>query len=223
MRVIVFDTETTGLPKARNCVLSPKTTDNWGHIVQLSWVCFEPSVADHSVRNFIIRLPNDMEIPEETTKIHGITTQMSREMGEPIFNVLGEFLADLKAADYVVAHNIEFDRTMVLAELLRNNMISDLATQNPFERKGLVQYCTANYGKEVTRIPMKGYSKSCAFKFPKLHELYAFLFPKESKDATNYHNALVDTIICARCFCEMTDLCDLYVEHPNFRSMAGAS
>ena len=39
MKVIVFDTETTGLPKKWNASITDK--DNWPHIVQFSWILYD--------------------------------------------------------------------------------------------------------------------------------------------------------------------------------------
>ena len=39
MRVIVFDTETTGLPKNKN--ISPSEHSYWPYIVQLSWLMYD--------------------------------------------------------------------------------------------------------------------------------------------------------------------------------------
>ena len=35
-KIIIFDVETTGLPKKRN--IPPKNYENWPYIVQFSWI-----------------------------------------------------------------------------------------------------------------------------------------------------------------------------------------
>ena len=44
MRVLVFDTETTGLPETK--ILNPDTLNLWPHIVQFSFVIYDTSVND---------------------------------------------------------------------------------------------------------------------------------------------------------------------------------
>ena len=72
MKVLVFDTETTGLPKKRNT--SIYETDNWPYIVQLSYILYDTCnnyIIDMS--DNIIKLDENICIPEESTKIHKIT------------------------------------------------------------------------------------------------------------------------------------------------------
>ena len=38
MSIVVFDVETTGLPKKRNCPFTD--FENWPYIVQLSWLVY---------------------------------------------------------------------------------------------------------------------------------------------------------------------------------------
>ena len=44
MRVLVFDTETTGLPKSK--FISPDTLNLWPHIVQFSFVIYDTEEND---------------------------------------------------------------------------------------------------------------------------------------------------------------------------------
>ena len=57
MKILVFDVETTGLPKKRRAALDD--FDNWPYIVQLSWVVYDvieggiESINDQSFNAFI--------------------------------------------------------------------------------------------------------------------------------------------------------------------------
>jgi len=200
MRVLVFDTETTGLPKRRNA--SVTDSDAWGYIVQWSWFVYDVdekrivTVSDH-----IVKLPNTMTIPEESTKIHGITTEKMRREGEHFKKVLTEFTADYEMCNYLVAHNLEFDRKMVQVECCRHH----LPVNYVWSRRKVVEYCTMKQSKSL--CGMKGYYKKgpnagkMYIRFPKLLEVHQVLFDKENKTTlNNLHNSLVDIVVCFRCF-----------------------
>ena len=110
MKVLVFDVETTGLPKKRNASIFE--LDNWPYIVQFSWMIYD--ISDNkitSVQDFVIKLPDTVTIPEDSIKIHGITNEMSKN-GYDIKNILYIFMNYVKRVDIVVAHNIEFDKNL---------------------------------------------------------------------------------------------------------------
>ena len=75
-----------------------------------------------SINDYIVKLPEDVSIPEESTKIHGITNKKMREHGENILDVLMEFKRDISNSEVLVAHNLDFDTSIVSVELLRNNL-----------------------------------------------------------------------------------------------------
>ena len=81
MRVIIFDTETNGLiPKDKNIVT--ENLDKMPYIVQLSFILFDTNsmriVVEH---DFIIQVPENIEISDESAKIHGISKQISSVNG----------------------------------------------------------------------------------------------------------------------------------------------
>ena len=80
MRVLVFDTETTGLPKSK--IISPETLPLWPHIVQFSYVIYDTEVNDIvETSDSIVKINDDVFIPEEVIKIHGITNEISKNNG----------------------------------------------------------------------------------------------------------------------------------------------
>lgn len=175
MRVLVFDTETTGLPPK-----GPLDTGKWPFIVQLSFVEIETETEKLTEHDFLVRVEG--EIP--TTDIHGITKTRNTECGFTFPDVFGIFVQFLERADLVVGHNIEFDLNMVRVECLRHGL--------PFPEPP-VYYCTMKSNKERCNI----LAPSGYVKYPKLLELYLFLFQEEPQ---NLHNALTDVYACLRCF-----------------------
>ena len=73
---LIFDTETTGLPKKWKAPLSD--SDNWPRCVQIAWQLHDLSGNCVSYENFIIK-PNGYEIPYDSEKIHGISTQLAQK------------------------------------------------------------------------------------------------------------------------------------------------
>ena len=77
MKFLIFDTETTGLPK-RGARL-PKV-DMYPYIIQISWLVFDDSIMRiTNINNHLIKLPDGMSIPQESTNIHGVTNSITAE------------------------------------------------------------------------------------------------------------------------------------------------
>lgn len=201
MRVIVFDTETTGLPKTK--VLTNGLLSLWPHIVQLSYLICDVNEKELvKIRDFIVKVPYNIEISEESTKLHGITNDISYSQGVDIELIIEEFMEDLKYCDYIVGHNIEFDINMIKAELMRLNInitknmnlyykyLEFISTCKKF-------YCTMQESVDLCAIKQKNKQGKEYFKYPKLIELHQKLFNSSPK---GLHNSLNDILICLRCF-----------------------
>ena len=118
MRVLVFDTETTGLPKSK--IMNPDTLNLWPHIVQFSYVIYDTILNDIvESSDTIVKLKDGITIPEESIKIHGVTNEVSQKNGSNINSILSKFFYNLRNVDLLVGHNVSFDINMVKVELLR--------------------------------------------------------------------------------------------------------
>jgi len=95
MRVLIFDTETTGLPKSRS--INPDSLHLWPHIVQFSYIIYDVTDNDICViEDNIIRVADDVEISQESAAIHGITNEISKSGGVDLNQVLSGFFGALK-------------------------------------------------------------------------------------------------------------------------------
>ena len=111
MKILVFDTETTGLP--RHGAKLPNT-HLYPYIVQFSWIVFDDSTMQlTNINNHLIKLPDGMMIPQESTNIHGVTNEMMQQSGEDIKLVLNTFYEAVSKSQVIVAHNIKFDDEIV--------------------------------------------------------------------------------------------------------------
>ena len=134
MKVLIFDTETTGLlPKDASLYQS----DLWPYIVQFSFIMYNTiSNKIEMEHDYIIKIPKEISIPKESTKIHGITKQQSNKQGYDMKDILEIFDIALQSCDFVVAHNLSFDKKILMVEGIRHN------TKIEFTRNGLTPYCT---------------------------------------------------------------------------------
>ncbi len=117
MKAIVFDTETTGLPKPRN--IGP---EGQPRIIELGAI----AVNEHGVvEETLTQLLNPEEcITEEITKITGITNEML--VGQPTFlDYLPQLKRFFSGADMLIAHNAPFDESMLRWELQRCDSEND--------------------------------------------------------------------------------------------------
>jgi DNA polymerase-3 subunit alpha len=71
---LIFDTETTGLPRNYNAPVSD--TDNWPRCVQIAWQLHGKygELLEH--KDFLI-IPEGYNIPYDAEQIHGISTQLA--------------------------------------------------------------------------------------------------------------------------------------------------
>ena len=181
---LFFDTETTGTPLDYNAPSSD--IRNWPRLVQLGWILMTEDGEKVSKGNYIIK-PDGFTIPIEATKIHKITTKMALELGYNLSYVIDKFLQDFNKAKYIVGHNINFDKKIVGAELIRLSRPDIMDSKQAF--------CTMKSSTDFCKIP--GYY---GYKYPKLQELYHKLFGNDFEEA---HNAASDIEATQQCFWEL--------------------
>ena len=203
MLFLIYDTETSGLPKNMSCpTLEDRST--YPYIVQLSYILYDSSTnVIVKIFNQVIKIPHHVVMTPRSIELHNITHEIMSEKGIPVETALLEFLNDFELADLVVGHNIHFDINMILIEMLRQSHIFDNEWFQLFKNSNKF-YCTMKNSIDLCaiKVPYKNNSTKTYNKFPKLNELYNCLFQKNPNPA-NLHNALNDVIICLVCFCKM--------------------
>lgn len=166
--MIYIDTETTGL------------TSN-DRIIQFAWIT-EIDTETPKHHNYYIH--TDIEI--KNSHIHGITNSICMEQGRNLEDVLDIFFQEIhdNNINILIGHNINFDKNMLI-----NNMkaINYQCSNNIILLENMNTYCTMINGKFLMKQR----------KYPKLIELYKFLFDKEFENA---HNAMNDIIATCECY-----------------------
>jgi DNA polymerase-3 subunit epsilon len=192
MKVLVFDTETTGLPE-KNALIAEQ--HRWPYIVQLSYILFDTEKKSLlKTVNVIIKIPEHVRIPPECTALHSLTQDICQLKGDLIKPILETFLQTVKEADVLVGHNIAFDKNMITVECKRQGLTYDILQTS-------AEYCTMKETKELVGI--KGtYSNTgmIFFKYPKLAELYSYLFTEVPK---GMHDSMADILLCLRSYVKL--------------------
>ena len=184
---LVFDTETTGLPKNYNAPLTD--FDNWPRMVQLAWQVHDDKGRFVEAHNYIIQ-PEGFEIPIDAKMVHHISTKYATEHGKPLGEVLAIFLKSAAKATRLVGHNIDFDLNVLGCEFLR------CGRENPLRRWQIIDTCTEKTA-EFCQFPG---GKGGKFKLPRLGEFHHLLFGEYFDSA---HNASADVEATARVFLEL--------------------
>ncbi len=183
---LIFDTETTGLPRNYNAPLTD--FDNWPRLVQIAWQLHDYDGNLVEQKDFIVK-PDRFTIPFKAEQVHGISTQLAIESGVQIKEIFDEFQKAISRCTHIAGHNVEFDLKITGSELLRNGF------ENTLKGKPLVDTMIAS----TSYCALPG-GRGGGFKYPNLAELHQKLFDQSFEEA---HNAAADVVATARCFLEL--------------------
>ncbi|MCK0155688.1 DNA polymerase III subunit alpha [Cellulophaga sp. F20128] len=184
---LIFDTETTGLPKRWDVPFTD--TDNWPRCIQIAWQLHDAmgNVIEH--QDYLIK-PEGFNIPYDAEQIHGISTALAEQDGHPLAEVLEKFNTALQKTKFVVGQNVGFDLNIMGAEFHR------LQVDNQLQELPVLDTCT-EHTASLCQIPG---GRGGKFKLPTLTELHQFLFGEPFGEA---HNATADVEATTRCFLEL--------------------
>ena len=93
---LIFDTETTGLPRNWNAPLTD--FENWPRCIQIAWQLHDKNGACISHEDYIVK-PDGYTIPYDSEKIHGISTALAEHDGFTLDKVLEKFHLALKGVN----------------------------------------------------------------------------------------------------------------------------
>ncbi|WP_121964442.1 DNA polymerase III subunit alpha [Myroides sp. N17-2] len=184
---LIFDTETTGLPKSWQAPITD--TDNWPRCVQIAWQLHDEygNLIEH--QDYLIK-PEGYNIPYDAERIHGISTELAEQQGVALEVALAQFNIALSKTKFIVGQNLGFDLNIMGCEFYRKGVDSIMA-QLP-----VLDTCT-EVTAEMLKLPG---GRGGRFKLPTLTELHTFLFGVPFGEA---HNATADVEATTRCFLEL--------------------
>ena len=184
---LIFDTETTGLPKNFKAPISD--TDNWPRCIQIAWQLHASDGTLIENQNFLIK-PVGFEIPYKSEKVHGISTALAHSKGKLINEVIEAFEVVLEKTKCLVGQNLKFDLNIMGCEFYR------IKKDNSCLELPVLDTCTESSAL-LCKLPG---GRGGKFKLPTLSELHLFLFKENFEEA---HNATADVEATARCFFEL--------------------
>ena len=207
MKVLVFDTETTGIIPKQFLPI-----DKMPYIVQLAFVMYDTetnSLIDSFSFNQIIKIPSHVQIPQGASDVHKIYKNDCEKKGIPIHTAIAKFGKAYSAADIVVAHNIVFDNRMIMIECERYNIPCFITEE--------ISLCSMKLTRNYCGIiAINSKTGEKYIKNPKLEELHDKQFGWKPKCL---HDALVDLMVCLRCFIKHAhkkDICDTSSTFANY-------
>lgn len=176
MRYLYFDTETTG----KFVFGRPPTAEGQPHLAQLAAI-LEEDGREVGIVNLYVQ--PSIRMPDDTAAFHGITNEVLARYAVSPSNAAYIFRDLAASADVIVAHNIQFDRSIMI-KALHDLDIPEI----PW--KDIKQHCTM-----LTATPICNIRTAKGPKWPKLEECVKIFFDETLEGA---HDALVDVRACAR-------------------------
>lgn len=122
---IFIDTETNGLPNMKDMIWGkyPQFYDlekyNTARIVQLSFIVTDRSFNNIDLQDYIIKREG---FTINNSEFHSITDEISDEKGIDFNEAFYAFYESLKKTNHIIAHNIEFDISVIKSELYRRGL-----------------------------------------------------------------------------------------------------
>ena len=178
MKSLFFDTETTGKADFR----AAPNAEHQPRLVQIGAILQDDETGRiFGELNLLVKPNGKFTIPEDATKVHGISTDMAESLGVPLLHALEAFCSMAKAAQQYVCHNADFDLIVTQGECLR--MVVPWVKHQAF--------CTMQTSTPICQLPNPMFPGR--FKWPRLEEVYQFAFKKPLELA---HDAMADVRAC---------------------------
>ena len=192
--VLFFDTETTGLKLDKYT----DTDDRQPMPVQIGMKLDGVNRNERGAFNYCIKTNGDWLVNPRAAEITGIDNDIADEYGCDLITGVEMFLDMMDNAEYIVAHNIAFDVTVMRRATFVYCQRTGQEYTDPFKGKTLA--CTmVNSTNLVKATPMR-YGR---YKWPKLEECMWHFFQEKLEGA---HDALVDVKGTAKVYYHLMDL-----------------
>ncbi|MGL4230352.1 MAG: 3'-5' exonuclease [Casimicrobium sp.] len=169
MNVLIFDTETTGLPLWKE----PSDDPAQPYVVDIAAdLCDDDGNLLESMDAII---NNGITIPDDMAAIHGITTEIAERDGIAPDEAVNRFLEMVGKADLIVGHNVSFDIRMMRIMVAK---VRGEKWDNP-----LPIFCTMRKSTNLCKILTDSPRHPEHWKWPKLTEAMKHFFDEDHTDA----------------------------------------
>lgn len=189
MNVLVFDTETTGLPLWKD----PSDHPDQPYVVDIAADLFGPD--RELIASLDAIIDNGIVIPDDMAAIHGITTEIAKADGIAPDQAINAFLDLVRRADLIVGHNVSFDVRMMRIMVAK---VHGEKWDNP-----LPTFCTMRKSTNICQIVGPKARHPQDWKWPTLTEAMRYFFNEEHGDA---HRARPDCDASRRVFFALKDM-----------------
>lgn len=170
--IMCFDLETSSLDVKNS------------YIIEIGWITYNIETKQIIENNYILDVPVDID----NSHIHGITKEMTIDKFK-FEEIIDGFLEDYKQCHMIVGFNHQFDLNCLEVSLDRCGRFEDI----DILYKNKKFYDVMKQSMNVCKI----IGKNGRIKFPRLSELYEFLFNKEIGVS---HRAIVDVVNTFQCY-----------------------
>lgn len=210
--VLIFDTETND--KAKHFKNAEEDLDNYPKLMQIAGNLLEIDLDDvnsdpkfiYSFNLLVKPFRNNIliDLAEGAFKTHGISLQDCIDNGDKSFTVLMLIQGLLATTDIAVCHNWQFDRNVVVSEMLNHGF-------KPIFKRTSKTICTMKYGTDICKLPNPKFGG--AYKWPTLPELYKQLTGEKMEDKFQAHDAMGDVGATTVCFIRLLRTSPKLVEY----------
>jgi DNA polymerase III epsilon subunit-like protein len=183
---LILDVETTGFPDRTGmaygqnpCYVHLEKYET-SRLVQFSMLLCNETWDEIEMKDYVVK-SDGFSIGNAC--FHGITNEISQTQGVPFSEIVEALSRSLKQVSHVVAHNANFDLSILKSELFRggyHSVLSELVKKKTI--------CTMAHTKSIVKAKMTNGGR---IKDPRLDELYAFAMKKLMENA---HNSKYDVI-----------------------------
>jgi len=196
MRVLIFDTETTGLPLWS----SPSEDPGQPHLCQFTAAGFDDQTGDEYEYVDMIVKPDGWIIPPDMTRLHGISQERALAEGVPEIDAARAFYRMARAADRVSGFSVDFDIRILRIAMKRAGIPDDaleaFSGMVKEKKHDVKRQCTP-----VCKIPpshkMMAAGRKTGFKEPTLIEAVKIILGEDFPDA---HDARADVLATIRLY-----------------------
>lgn len=192
MRVLFFDTETTGL-KVDGL---PCTHEKQPMVIQLGLKLDEENRKERASISVMAR-PEGWVMGAKAKEITGLSEELATTFGIHFITLVELFIDMVDNADIIVAHNANYDITVMRRAV---QVYCDMTGQeywDVFKDKTVI--CTMLAAMDTVKATPKRNGK---WKWPNLTECMRFFF---NEDHSKAHDAFADVVACSRVFYELLD------------------
>lgn len=182
MKFLLFDTSANGQPA--NYQASARDTSNWPRMLHISWQLMNEKGQILDQRDDLIK-PQGFPLNEKMMERHLLTAADLNDQGIGIKQAVEHFMAAVREADMVFAHNLSLNTGVVTAEADRCDVIERLSSSEAYCLMQETTYYCGIMGKRGK------------LKWPSLPELHKKIFGKSFNRAGR---ADADVTALGRCF-----------------------